>query len=119
MSSDPIERLRHLVQVADPDGMVTVRWLAGVLGVRLEDGEPTEEGPLRDLSVEEVAAAMGRSPSTVRGWLIAGALRGYKLNGRDWRVTRAALEEYRAKQGAATPPPSEDPVDVSAWRRAG
>ena len=73
----------------------------------------------RDLTVEEVAEETGRAPSTVRGWLIEGDLRGYKLNGRSWRVPRSALRQYldaQAARPASLPAADTDPVDISAWR---
>lgn len=77
--------------------------------------------PLRDLTVEEVAEETQRACSTVRGWLIAGDLNGYKLNGRDWRVTRAALRAYLDNQKEGThagrsTPEVEDEVAIGAWR---
>lgn len=74
-----------------------------------------------DLTVDQVAAKTHRATSTVRGWLIAEELRGYKLNGRDWRVTQGALQEYLKAQDS--PPEERDParrgsVDITAWRRA-
>ena len=56
----------------------------------------------RDLTVKEVAKETDRAPSTVRDWLLSGALRGYKFNDRDWRVPRAALEEYLDAQSKPT-----------------
>ena len=56
----------------------------------------------RDLTVEEVAEEMLKAPSTVRGWLISGALRGYKFNNREWRVTRSALRDYMVRQAATS-----------------
>lgn len=72
--SDVEEQLRELVQVADPNGTVTVRWLAELLGEDLgDDLETTSSSPritsAPDLTVEEVAEHFGRAPSTVRGWL--------------------------------------------------
>jgi len=82
-----------------------------------ESGTPSRRNR-GDLTVEDVAEEVGRAPSTVRGWLIAGALRGYKLNGRDWRVPRSALREYLRSQGAERPEPSQgDDVDIGEWRR--
>jgi excisionase family DNA binding protein len=74
----------------------------------------------RDLTVEEVAEEMQRSPSAVRRWLIAGDLRGYKLNGKSWRVPRSALETYRARQAGELPeslPENDQEVDIGAWRK--
>ena len=58
-----------------------------------EDKSGTWVASTRDLTVEEVADETHRAPSTVRGWLLSGALRGFKLNNRDWRVPRTALRE--------------------------
>jgi len=62
---------------------------------------------LADLTVEDVAAVLGRAPSTIRTWLGAGELDGYKLRRREWRVPREALEELRdeARAGAVGPSP--------------
>ena len=51
-----------------------------------------------DLTVEDVAAFFRRSPVTVRSWIRHGKLRAYKLNGRDYRITRAAVEQYQKLQ---------------------
>jgi hypothetical protein len=48
-----LQRLRRLIDVADPDGTVTVRWLAEVVG---EDGRsPTKAGDVDDMSLERYA----------------------------------------------------------------
>jgi excisionase family DNA binding protein len=62
------------------------------------DAEPRPVNVLADLRVQEVAHSIGRSPSTVRGWLGDGSLRGYKLNRREWRVPRSALRDYLDQQ---------------------
>lgn len=93
----------------------------------LLDGEPQPTGgtvgPLADLTVEQVADAIGRAPSTVRGWLQTGALDGYKLNGRDWRVGRGSLRAYQDAQRVSppvAPPAGSDPrsSSLSDWRYA-
>lgn len=109
-------RLRRLVQAGDPDGTVTLRWLAQVLGEPVVEEERSEDQPSRDLTVEEAAEYFRRAPSTVRGWLLRGELRGYKLNRRDWRVPRAAVAEYEHRQRDPDMEDSEE-VDISAWRR--
>jgi len=90
------------------------------------------------LTVKEVATLLHRSPSTIRGWLVAGVLAGFKLRGRDWRVRRADLQAFldglwpaassHVPPGATTPP-APDPrsrppraqageqPDLSAWRK--
>jgi excisionase family DNA binding protein len=109
-------RLRRLVQVGDPDGTVSLRWLAGLLGEPVQGEAAAETEPPRDLTVHEVAEHFRRAPSTIRGWLFRGDLRGYKLNGRDWRVPRLALAEYEQRQREPRRDASED-VDLSSWRR--
>lgn len=113
---DAQARLRRLVQAGDPDGTVTLRWLAEVIGERGGEDERSEDQPQRDLTVEDVATHFRRAPSTVRGWLLRGELRGYKLNGRDWRVPRSAIVEYEERQREPDVKDPED-VDISAWRR--
>ena len=113
------ERLRQLASALPSDDCAVMITRADL--VALLEGDPTETGlgSTRDLTVEEVADETNRAPSTVRGWLISGALRGYKLNDRDWRVPRAALREYLeapSRQTSATPRDTGD-VDIRAWRR--
>jgi excisionase family DNA binding protein len=109
-------RLRRLVQMGDPDGTVTLRWLAELLGELVEGEAAVKSDPPRDLTVDEVAEHFRRAPSTIRGWLVRGDLRGYKLNGRDWRVPRSALAEYEQRQREPRQDTSDD-VDLSSWRR--
>jgi len=52
----------------------------------------------QDLSVERVAGELGMHAETIRRLLLAGHLRGYKA-GRHWRVTRAALDGFKAAGG--------------------
>lgn len=114
-----LDKLRRLIDVADPDGTVTVRWLAAQLDE--EDCSSVASKPVPDLTLEEVCEVVKKRPSTVRSWLSGGELRGYKLNGKAWRVPRSALTEYLARQSD----PSESDacndarVDISAWRRGG
>jgi len=119
---DPVtlaERI-HQIVVALPSPDSSVMLTRAVLANMLEEdaGQPSidEHG---DLTVEQVAAQTNRAPSTIRGWLIDGALRGYKLNERDWRVTRAALREYLEGRESKPEEPANEgqPVDISAWRR--
>lgn len=100
--------------------------LLPVAFVRSLLAEPTsDEEPLADLSVARVAAALDRAPSTIRAWLHAGEIEGYKLHDREWRVTRAALRAYQdtqAKQHNAHNPSMTTfrqgrGVDLAAWRK--
>ena len=110
------DRLRQLASALPSDDAAVSFTRADLLALAEEDEAPAT--PARDLTVEEVAEEMGRAPSTVRGWLITGALRGYKLNGRDWRVPRPALRDYVTARTETNDPPSEGgEVDITAWRR--
>jgi excisionase family DNA binding protein len=62
--------------------------------------------PLADLTVEDVGRELNRAPSTIRGWLGSGSLRGYRLNGREWRIPRQALKEFLEAQRSEPPPPA-------------
>lgn len=110
------ERLLALAAALPAGGAVTLT--RADLVALVEDGAEVVPGTTSDLTVEEVAAELHRAPSTVRGWLIAGELKGFKLNRKSWRIPRAALRAYLDAQ-AAPPQPPTDPgkVDVSAWRR--
>lgn len=55
-----------------------------------------------DLSVEDVAAEVGMHPETIRRLLMAGEMPGYKA-GRHWRITRAALDGFKASGGVRRP----------------
>jgi excisionase family DNA binding protein len=114
------DRLRQLVG-ALPSADSAVTFTRSDLQALLK-GAPDDVSPSRprDLTVEEVAEEMQRSPSAVRRWLIAGDLRGYKLNGKAWRVPRSALEAYCARQAGELPddaPDDEEDVDIGAWRK--
>lgn len=53
-----------------------------------------------DLDAREVAAELGLAYDTVRRLLQVELLRGYKADRRgQWRVTRAALDEFKAGGG--------------------
>ncbi len=73
-----------------------------------------------DLRVEEVAEMFGRSPQRIRDWLRAGELDGYKLHGKEWRVTRAAFREFQERQRdveSGTSTSTGRRGDMGAWRR--
>lgn len=100
------------------DATVTVRvgWLRSVLGARA-DAEPSVR-LLTPLTVVEVAAQMGRSESTVRGWLGSGELEGFRV-GREWRVRPEAIEAYYARAEHDHEHGADDDLgddDLGAWR---
>ena len=51
-----------------------------------------------DLTVTQAAEELGVVAETIRRLLLAGHLTGYKA-GRRWRVTRAALDGFKAAGG--------------------
>jgi excisionase family DNA binding protein len=109
-------RLRLLVRTGDPAGTVTLRWLAGLLGEPVAGETASNDHPSGDLTIYEVAEHFRRAPSTIRGWLYQRDLRGYKLNGRAWRIPKSAVAEYEQRQRGAVFEDIAD-VDISAWRR--
>jgi len=87
-------RLRHLADALPSDSSAVTFTRADLRTMLDEDDVHESDLILRDLRIEEVAEETCRSPSTVRSWLISGQLRGYKLQGRDWRVPRSALRAF-------------------------
>jgi len=57
------------------------------------------ESAATDLTVAQVAVDLGLHYDTVRRLLIAGHLAGYKADLKQWRVTRAALDQFKASGG--------------------
>ena len=57
----------------------------------------------KDLTVNEVAKELSLHADTVKRLLRLGALPGYKADLKQWRVTRAALDGYKAGGGAKRP----------------
>lgn len=55
----------------------------------------------KDLSVKEVASEIGVSPSKVRALIKSGIIAAYRPGKRSFRVTREALETYKALKHAA------------------
>ena len=113
------ERLRQLASALPSDASAVTITRADIVALLEDDGRRTEVASTRDLTVEEVAKETGRAPSTIRDWLISGALCGYKLNGRDWRVSRDSLRNYLHTQSTRTTETEgeEGKVDIAAWRR--
>ena len=119
------DHLRAMVDAMPRGSSVTlpVDWLRVQLGMATA---PIEQEPadLSDLSVEEVAVIVDRKPSTVRGWCSSGHLDAYRLNGREWRISREALQSFLDRQRA--PEPREEPPpqrartpNLGAWRSVG
>jgi excisionase family DNA binding protein len=83
----------------------------------------TGNDSLGDLTVAQVAALVGRRPSTVRAWIRDGRLESYRLNKRDYRVTRVALSAFLEQQRATSHPAGRSSpgrracADLGAWRQ--
>ena len=57
----------------------------------------------KDLTVVEVAEELGLNPDTVKRLLRLELLPGYKADLKQWRVTRTALDQFKATGGAKKP----------------
>jgi excisionase family DNA binding protein len=118
--------LRHRLEGLDPAGTVTVGWLLEQLS---SNGSGDSDEPTRavagDLTCREAGLVLGRAASTIRSWLEAGELEGYRQRGREWRVTPAALQRFQEQQRSgvaqkgrrATSRHREKSTDLGAWRR--
>jgi excisionase family DNA binding protein len=86
------------------------------------DGEPESEEVLADLTVAAVAEMFDRHPNTIRDWLHSGALAGYRLNNREWRIPRSSLAEFQQRQRLGDDPATPAlgkarPRKLGDWRR--
>jgi hypothetical protein len=97
--------------LALPDGTVVPvprAWLLDLLE-GAEAPRPTSAPLEMDLTPEAAGAALHRSPVTIRAYCNAELFPGaYRLRGRQWRIPRAALEAFQAKERA---------TQVKPWKR--
>lgn len=95
------DRLRQTVTALPKEASI-------MLPVSVVRGWLDEEGndPLRDLTVAQVAAKLGRSEGTVRVWIRSGNLDAFTL-GREYRITRSALAAFRLRRQDHRPSPPE------------
>lgn len=119
------DRLRRIVDGLPPGSAVSLpvdtlrEWLDEEPG---ESHKPGQDEPLVDLTVQEVARLLDRSPSTVRWWCNEGTLSGaYKLRGREWRVPRQALRDLRDEQanGNGRPRLAKRHAPLDAYKEEG
>ncbi|OLC08939.1 MAG: hypothetical protein AUH42_00245 [Gemmatimonadetes bacterium 13_1_40CM_70_11] len=122
---DRLDRLRTALTGLPPGSLVALprEELLELLGGPADAGGATAaaaaaEAPM-DLTVAEVATLFQRAPSTVRQWLESGQLEGYKLFGREWRVTRAAVAalQERQRQGGDRRGPVPSAGSLADWRK--
>ena len=104
-SMNPLEQLRTAAAALPPGTLVTLsrEALLDVLGGGRGDGAAATGGDepaavAVDLTVTDLAQRFRRHPSTIRQWLGAGRLEGYKLFGREWRVPVAAVAAFQDQQ---------------------
>ena len=103
--------LSKLIANLPDDALVPVGW------VRARLAAPLPEETVGDLSCADIGKVLDRKPGTVRAWLFRGELKGYRLNGKDWRCTRAELRRYLDAQGGAGSHVGEkSPVNIGSWR---
>ena len=113
------DRLREALVRLPAEALVPVGWVRG----QLDDGQPehVQAELLNDMTIDEVARMLNRSPSTVRSWCNTELLKGaYKLRKREWRIPPVALSRFldaqRAQEGSGTVRQRGD-VTLSGWRR--
>ena len=119
------DRLSALVEAADPEGSVILRfaWLAELLSVDNEQPPNAAASSTGvDLTVQQVATLFGRGESTVRTWLAERAFpNAYRLRGREWRIPRSDVtvmqKNQRAQRGVLTCQPQIASVDLGDWRK--
>ena len=89
------DRIRRMIEGMPPGASVTLP--VSAMEEWLDDGAPDVEP---DLTVQEVAELYSRSPQTVRTWICEGRLVAYPFSGREYRITKRALEEFQARERA-------------------
>jgi hypothetical protein len=109
---------RDILEQLPDDALLPVAYIRQLLA----QSAAHDPEPLADLSVQDVAQALGRKPSPIRAWCASGRLEGYKLNSREWRIGRSALRAYQDQQ-RQNPIHNEKSfrtgreVDLAAWRK--
>ncbi len=87
----------------------------GLLDLAMNGGQADHGSTPAEFTVAELSTRFHRSASTVRGWCERGRFEGaYKLNGRDWRIPKTAVDAFLAEQRG------ESRVRrLGAWRAVG
>ncbi len=109
------EHLERIVEGMPDEAAVTlpVKWLRRLLKL---EGQSSVE--LDDLTCEQAARSLGRSPSTLREWCRAGEIpSAYRLRGREWRIPRSGLRAFLDGQGDHLPRKApRRPQGLGLWR---
>lgn len=113
--------LGELHAALPPGAPVTVtlprEWVAAL--VESADGPRTAEDGSQGvpMTAGKVGDLLGRSAASVRAWCASGRLPGaFRLQGREWRIPRAALDRFLANAAAGRDGAEQAP-DLSRWRR--
>lgn len=88
-----MKSLRDALDELPDEALVPVHWVRE----RLEE-EPEPDGLDRLYTVPELAERFDRSEATIRTWLSSGRMRGFKVEGRAWRVRRNEVLAYEERQ---------------------
>lgn len=131
MNTGLLRALRIIADALPPGSSVTLEgeWLRAQRE-EAENGD-TIVAPashqMTDLTVEQVAEELGRSGSTVRGWLAAAEFpNAFKLNRREWRIpisdVRAFLDRQRPQVTSQPEAPrvrrsASRQDDLGSWRQ--
>lgn len=114
------ERLRALANLLPADGAISLTRPALLELAESETSTVSTIDTLEELTVAAIAGETGRAQSTVRGWFESGALKGFRFNNREWRCTRAQLDDYKRisrEPPDRTPEPTGGKApDLTAWR---
>ena len=113
------ERLRTLAEALPEGASITLS--SEALRSLLERDADESSTLAHDMTVEEVANHLDRSPQTVRRWIREGELDAYSFRGREYRITAAALRNFIAREQTAAeraPQSPREPVtkQLGAWR---
>jgi hypothetical protein len=116
MLTEHIAALRALAEALPPGSIMSIPrdWVLELLAA----GPHSVVATPADATVEAIGAHYGRRPSTIRGWCEAGRFPGaYKLQGREWRIPRAAVESFEAAERPAGTK-ARGVQSLSDWRRS-
>lgn len=113
------ERLRALAKALPAGASITLS--SEALRSLLETDADESSTLAHDMTVEEVANHLDRSPQTVRRWIREGELDAYSFRGREYRITAAALRNLIAREQTSAERPPQSPgahvaKQLGAWR---
>jgi excisionase family DNA binding protein len=113
-------RLRTIADTL-PEGAAIILSATALRGL-LRPDEDHNTGNPHDMTVQEVAEHLHRSPQTIRRMIHAGGLDAYTFRNRGYRITPASLAEFteHGRDGGDDPPvPTLESVQVNlgSWRK--